>query len=77
MFADFIGCTVERPSSVEATSLGAAQMAGLAVGLWKESDFEGAVVNDSVFTPKMDAAKRDEIYASWKNAVERSKNWLK
>ncbi|MFZ5974796.1 MAG: FGGY family carbohydrate kinase [Bacillota bacterium] len=76
MFADFIDCTVERPSSVEATSLGAAQMAGLAVGMWQESDFDNAVVSDSVFTPQMDEAKRNEIYSAWKNAVERSKNWL-
>ncbi len=76
MFADFIGCRVERPSSVEATSLGAAQMAGLAIGLWTEKDFDKAVVSDSVFTPQMDPAKRDELYANWQKAVERSKKWL-
>jgi glycerol kinase len=75
--ADVLGTDVVRPSNTEATSLGAAYLAGLAVGAWSgpEDCFAGQGA-DTTFTPKMDAADRDRLYTSWKRAVDRSRGWL-
>ncbi len=74
--SDFIRCMVVRPKTVETTALGAAYMAGLAVGFWKSKD--EIVSNreiDRVFTPHMPLEKRNELYDGWKRAVERSRDW--
>ncbi|MBQ4244953.1 MAG: glycerol kinase GlpK, partial [Clostridia bacterium] len=74
--SDFIRCMVVRPKTVETTALGAAYMAGLAVGFWKSKD--EIVSNreiDRVFTPHMPIEKRNELYDGWKRAVERSRDW--
>jgi len=74
--ADVLGETVRRPVVPETTALGAAYLAGLAVGYWKDAD---DVVNnwalDREFTPAMPAATRDGLYARWQKAVERSRDW--
>ncbi len=77
MFADYLNATIERPASVEATSLGAAQMAGLATGFWKESDFETSFEIEKTFTPSIDAATRTTLYTSWCEAVKRSQKWIR
>jgi glycerol kinase len=76
--ADMLDVEVVRPSVAEATSLGAAYMAGLAVGYWRspEACFAGQSV-DKVFTPKMTAEERDQLYAKWTQAVQRSMGWAK
>ncbi|MFD2371585.1 glycerol kinase GlpK [Brevibacillus sp. GCM10020057] len=68
--ADILGTTVERPRVNETTALGAAYLAGLAVGYWrsKEEIVQNKVVERS-FDPEMPAARRDQLYAGWKRAV--------
>jgi glycerol kinase len=74
--ADVLGVAVRRPVVAETTALGAAYLAGLAVGYWKDTD--DVVRNwalDREFTPAMPAARRDALYARWQKAVERSRDW--
>ncbi|MBR5772075.1 MAG: glycerol kinase GlpK [Clostridia bacterium] len=76
--ADMIQCSVNRPKTVETTALGAAYLAGLAVGFWEsKEEIQKNRQVDKVFKPQMPAEKRNEIYAGWKRAVERSKGWIK
>jgi glycerol kinase len=74
--ADILGVAVQRPKVAETTALGAAYLAGLAVGFWssKEEVAEHWAV-DRTFEPHMSADQRDKLYAGWKRAVERSLNW--
>lgn len=76
MMADMLDAKVDRPLSVEATSLGAAQLAGLAVGLWQESDFDAALAIDQSFTPAISAADRDARYTIWQDLIRRSLGWM-
>ncbi len=74
--ADILGVAVQRPKIAETTALGAAYLAGLAVGFWsspQEVAEQWAV--DRTFEPQMGADQRDSLYADWKRAVERSLNW--
>lgn len=74
--SDFIGAEVNRPKTVETTALGAAYLAGLAVGFWKDlEEIEKIREVDRIFSPEMDREKRDELYRNWKRAVERSMAW--
>ena len=73
--ADILNVNINRPDSIEATSQGAAMMAGLFTGYYSETDFEGAVKSDS-FTPKMSPESRGANYKLWKKAIERSKFWI-
>ena len=76
--ADFSQAGVNRPKVVETTALGAAYMAGLAAGVWKDkAEIERNRQVDRVFTPQMAAEERDRLYAGWKKAVERSREWAK
>lgn len=77
MMADMLNARVDRPLSVEATSLGAAQMAGLAAGVWKESDFDAAMEIDRSFEPQISDEQRSEAYAGWQEVIRRSLNWMK
>jgi len=74
--ADILNTTVERPTIIESTALGAAYLAGLAVGFWTLDDIAFQRKVDRVFTPKMPSKDREKLYSSWKKAVERSKSWL-
>ena len=74
--ADILGMEVDRPQNVESTALGAAYLAGLAAGVWKNTDeIRGYRKIDRVFKPNMEKARSEELYSNWKRAVERSKNW--
>lgn len=74
--ADILGCDVERPKVIETTALGAAGLAGLAVGFWKDrNEFLSFRSVDKVFHPKINQEKRKELYLRWKEAVKRSQNW--
>ena len=74
--ANMIGTTVNRPKVVETTALGAAYLAGLAVGVWKSrAEIEGIREVSREFVPQLSKEERDRIYAGWKKAVERSMNW--
>jgi len=74
--ADILGVPVERPVIIETTALGAAYLAGLAVGFWKDQSMivERRKV-DRKFQPSLSEKKRNELYAKWKKAVERARNW--
>lgn len=77
--ADQLGVDIIRPNNVEGTSLGAALMAGLGIGLW-ESEHEAFAVIErekTVFSPQVDKTVRDKQYQIWKRAVERAREWSK
>jgi glycerol kinase len=74
--ADILGREVVRPAVLETTALGAAYLAGLATGFWKDtSDVARNWREDRRFTPQMPTERRESMYAGWKRAIERSKNW--
>ena len=74
--ANMTGVNVNRPVNREATALGAAYLAGLATGLWKDTaEIEENRQVDKIFVPSMEEGKRNEMYSNWKRAVERSRNW--
>ena len=74
--ADLLNVTVRRPVVAETTALGAAYLAGLAVGYWKGlDDVTRNWALDREFSPAMDAALREKLYAGWKKAVTRSLDW--
>jgi glycerol kinase len=75
--ADILNVPVIRPTVAETTALGAAYAAGLAVGFWKNFDeLRGNWGKDKEWTPRMDAADRDRLYAGWKKAVTRTLDWV-
>jgi glycerol kinase len=70
--ADIVGATVRRPVVAETTALGAAYLAGLAVGYWQDqSDITRNWALDREFQPQMSAAERDARYGEWQTAVKR------
>ena len=74
--ADVLGVPVMRPRVTETTALGAAYLAGLAVGFWGGSEeLRAKRKDDARFEPRMSASDRDERRARWQRAVERSRNW--
>ncbi|MEO0472827.1 MAG: glycerol kinase GlpK [Bacteroidota bacterium] len=73
--ADMLGTTVERPAVIETTALGAAYLAGLSVGYWNMAELETSWRKDATFSPEMAAEKRQQLYAKWQKAVERSMKW--
>jgi glycerol kinase len=74
--ADILGVTVERPTIVDTTALGAAYLAGLGVGLWRSLGEVGAHCTiERRFTPAMDERTRATHYEGWRRAVERAKGW--
>jgi glycerol kinase len=74
--ADILGATVRRPEVSETTALGAAYLAGLAVGYWSgQADIAKNWALDREFKPAMQQAERDRRYAQWRKAVERSRDW--
>lgn len=74
--ADILGVPVQRPKVAETTALGAAYLAGLAVGFWSSTqELAEHWAIDRTFEPQMDQAQREELYANWKRAVQRSLGW--
>ena len=74
--ADMLGVPVDRPVVTETTAMGAAFLAGLAVGFWKDKAEIAAIWDiDRSFKPAMTAEARDRKYKGWKQAVERSRDW--
>jgi glycerol kinase len=74
--SDVLGVPVVRPKVSETTALGAAYLAGLAVGYWKNLDEISAQwAVDKRFEPKMSAAERMKLRATWAKGVERAKAW--
>lgn len=76
--ADVLDTPVERPAVFETTALGAAYLAGLAVGYWKDlDDINSSGIAPTTFTPNMEADKREKVTAGWHKAVGRSRDWEK
>ncbi|MGG7618187.1 glycerol kinase GlpK [Bacillus coreaensis] len=68
--SDILNVPVERPKVNETTALGAAYLAGLAVGYWESrEDIAKQWAVDRAFEPKMDSDKREVLYSGWKKAV--------
>ena len=73
---NLIQCDVTRPKITETTALGAAYLAGLAVGYWKDrEELRGLSETDKTFSPAMEQHEVDKYLKLWHKAVERSKNW--
>lgn len=71
--ADILGIKIERPKIIETTSLGAAYLAGLAVGFWKNSsEIKKFWQSDRVFTPSMPKAIKERLYQGWQTAIKRT-----
>lgn len=76
--ADILGLRIVRPRILETTSLGAAYMAGLAVGYWSSlSEISSMWRAERIFEPTMSRCERDRMYMVWKEAVKRSLSWAK
>ena len=76
--ADILNCRVVRPKDIETTALGAAYLAGLAVGFWesKEAVLESRNV-ERIFRTQIDDAKRNAMVKGWRAAVGCSRDWIK
>jgi glycerol kinase len=75
--ADILGVPVERPDMVETTALGAAGLAGLAAGVWKDADEFLATRKFTRFTPRMDRAETKRLMAGWRRAVGSAVAWAR
>ncbi|MFL0247490.1 glycerol kinase GlpK [Candidatus Clostridium stratigraminis] len=76
--SDILGVQVDRPEVIETTALGAAYLAGLAVGYWKDKeDISKNWAISRSFAPDMNAARREELLEGWHKAVDRSIGWAK
>jgi glycerol kinase len=74
--ADLLGVPVVRPVVTETTALGAAFLAGLAVGFWQDEPELAALWQaERSFEPAMSADRRGSLMAGWRRAVERSLDW--
>src|SRR6266702_5133373 len=74
--ADILGVPVQRPKVAETTALGAAYLAGLAVGYWSSlQEVASQWAIDRTFEPQMGADQRERLYSDWKRAVQRSLKW--
>jgi glycerol kinase len=75
--ADVLGVPVERPALVETTAVGAAQLAGLAVGFWRTPrELEAMRRKGRRFRPRMSAERREALYRGWHEAVRRVRSSL-
>ncbi|MFM2485595.1 glycerol kinase GlpK [Celerinatantimonas yamalensis] len=74
--ADIMGTRVERPQLTESTALGAALLAGLAVGVWQSTEeIKQNLEIDRTFAPEMAIDEREKRYKGWQKAVKRSLHW--
>ncbi|MEX0884148.1 MAG: FGGY-family carbohydrate kinase, partial [Cyclobacteriaceae bacterium] len=75
--ANLIQCAIKRPEIIETTALGAAYLAGLAIGFWKNmEEIEALWKADETFEPKVDQESMKKNLHYWHKAVKRSQNWL-
>jgi glycerol kinase len=74
--ADVLGIPVRRPRELETTALGAAYLAGLATGFWRDpAEIAANWREERRFEPALAPAEREARYAGWKRAVERARDW--
>ncbi len=72
MQSDFLGSVIDRPAQLESTTLGAAYLAGLGVGLWKLKDLDRLRKSERLFKPSMPTGKRNNRLKAWRLAVRRA-----
>ncbi len=70
--SDILGVPVDRPTVIETTALGAAYLAGLAVGFYKKEEIEQNWLKDKTFEPQMEDTHRTTLYDGWKDSVRRT-----
>ena len=75
--ADLLGVPIRRPHLVETTALGAAALAGLSAGVWREPGELAARTAPTIFSPCMDAATRERLQAGWHRAVDAARAWAR
>jgi glycerol kinase len=75
--ADVLGAPVIVPEIAETTALGAAYLAGIAVGAWSRGQVGEMWREAARYEPRMDAPERDALLAEWGEALERSRNWAR
>ena len=76
--ADILAKEVRRPAIRETTALGAAYLAGLATGVWKDQEeIKRLWMCETTFAPDMEQAKREKLVSDWHKAVGRSRGWAK
>ena len=73
--ADILGTNVERPAVIETTALGAAYLAGLAVGFYTKAEISDNWNKDAGFSPEMPLEQKEKLYAGWQKAVQRCMKW--
>ena len=73
--SDILNTEIERPINIESTALGAAYLAGIAVGLWYQKDILINKRIDKIFIPTMNKERVENLYRGWKKAVKRTMNW--
>lgn len=74
--ADLLGVKVVRPQDIESTSVGAAFLAGLAIGFWKDrEEIQRRHEVERIFSPEKPASAMGPLMAAWRKAVERAKRW--
>ena len=74
--SDILNVPIERPILIESTALGAAYLAGIAIGLWDQKSIRSNRQIDKEFSPNMDELTRTELYEGWQKAVNRTMGWL-
>ncbi len=75
--ADILGIPIQVAALAETTALGAAYLAGLAAGIWKNTDEISKKWHAAAtFEPAVSSDLRESLYANWKRAVERSRGWI-
>ena len=75
--ADILNTNVSRPVIFETTALGAAFLAGLATGVWKDQEhIQTMWQEDRLFKPNRDPSEIENLLSGWQKAIERSKDWL-
>ena len=76
--ADILNVDVARPECIETTALGAAYLAGIAVGYWKDrDDVKSNWALSRTFTPDMEEGTRRKLLKGWKKAVSRARDWAR
>ena len=73
--SDMLGVPVQRPRITETTALGAAALAGLAIGFWSKAQLQAQWQQDREFLPTMPQNTVDKYYSYWQRAVSRVKGW--
>ncbi len=75
--SDILNVQVQRPEIIETTALGAAYLAGLATGFWKDkNEISQNWAVSRIFNPNMKEENIEKLISGWKKAVERSKSWI-